>query len=57
MIEWILRPLYLTMIVVGVLMCVWWAEMQYQAVRGYYPGVGRWEYVLLYDKLRITPHD
>ncbi len=30
-------------------------ECQYQAVLKYYPRLTRWEFVILMDKIRITP--
>jgi len=35
----------------GVICC----NAQYQAVKKYYPSLTIWEYLILQDKLRITP--
>lgn len=41
-----------------VVLCIcgfWWFNENYQATRKYYPEMSMWDYMLLSDKLRITP--
>lgn len=33
----------------------WWAYVEYHAVKKYFPGLNYVEYLILHDKLRITP--
>jgi len=45
-------------IAIGVVVwCTVSVELQYQAVKPYYPNMSRWEYFLLSEKLRITPDE
>lgn len=34
---------------------LWWFDVQYKAILKYYPGMSRWEYFMLQDKIRVTP--
>jgi len=47
--------LYIFFLILIILVSLSLWECQYQAVKKYYPGISRLEYMLLEDKLRIMP--
>ena len=57
MFEDMIRPIKWVVIMLALVFAVWFFETQYQAVRKYYPGMSRWDYFILQDKLRITPEE
>lgn len=46
-------------LIIALLIVLWWFTFnaEYEAVRRYYPGLTKWEYFFLGDKIRITPDD
>lgn len=45
----------LYVIAFGLVFAYWWINIQYQAVKKYYPNMTFMEYLILEDKIRITP--
>jgi hypothetical protein len=41
----------------ALIIALWWFNAEYEAVRRYYPGLTKWEYFILQNKIRIVPDD
>ncbi len=57
MMEKMATTFYLVLILLCVAFCVIWFNVEYNAVKKYYPDITPWEYFVLQQKLRITPED
>ena len=57
MIEHMIKSCKWIFLFIALFIALCWFESQYAAIRKYYPGMSRWEYFMLQDKIRITPKD
>lgn len=50
-------PLSIKIVLTGLFLITMYGvfEIEYEATRKYYPTLTRWDFVILQDKLRITP--
>tara|TARA_R110000868_G_scaffold314560_1_gene575490 strand:+ start:790 stop:951 length:162 start_codon:yes stop_codon:yes gene_type:complete len=52
-----MNSFYVLIVLFFLLLSAWAFEAEYQSVRKYYPGITLMEYILIKDKIRITPEE